>query len=248
MKSITTWLAEGDQNTKFFHRYASHRKSINTIHEVRSSHGIWVNTFKEKTKAVVEHFQDLFKEPAGCPIGEMLEVLDLFPRAIIEEMNDELTKDILEEEIKQVLHSFQKGKSPSLDGLTLEVFLGFYDLIKKDILALVQESRKSRKLLGSMNSTFIALIPKKQKCEAFEDYRPISCCNMIYKMIAKIIAQRIKPILSKVITEDQFGFLQNKKILDAVSIAQEVIDTIKREKQSTFSLKLDLSKAYDRVS
>ena len=93
-------MVEGDQNTKFFHRYASHRKSINTIHEVRSSQGTWAKTFEEKIKAVVEHFQELFKEPAGCPISEMLEVLDLFPRAITEEMNDKLTKDILEEEIK----------------------------------------------------------------------------------------------------------------------------------------------------
>ena len=101
-----------------------------------------------------------------------------------------------------MLHSFQKGKSPSPDGITLEFFLGFYDLIKKDILAVVQESKKSGKVLGSMNSTFIALIPKKQKCEAFEEYRPIFYCNMIYKIIAKILAQRIKPILSKVITEE----------------------------------------------
>ena len=233
-------MAEGDQNTKFFHRYASHRKIINTIHEVRTTRGNWAKTFEEKTKVVVDQFQELFKEPAGCPIGEMLEVLDLFPRAIIEEMNGELTKDIVEEEIKQVLHSFQKGKSPGPDGFMLEFFLGFYDLIKKDILAVVQESRKSRKVLGSMNNTFIALIPKKQKCEAFEDYRPISCCNMIYKIIAKIIAQSIKPILSKVITEEQFGFLQNRQILDAVSIAQEVIHSIKKEKQTAFALKLDL--------
>ena len=130
----------------------------------------------------------------------MLEVLDLFPRSIIEEMNDELTKEILEETITQVLHSFQKGKSPGPDGFTLEFFLGFYDLIKKDILAVVHESRKSGKVLGSMNSTLISIIPKKYKCEGFEDYRPISCCNMIYKIIAKIIAQRIKPILSKAIT------------------------------------------------
>ena len=113
---------------------------------------------------------------------------------------------------------------------------------------MVHESRKSRKVLGSMNSTFIALIPKKQKCEAFEDYRPISCCNIIYKLIAKIIARRIKSILSKIITEEQFGFLQNRQIMDVVSIAQEVIHSIKKEKQLAFSLKLDLSKSYDKVS
>ena len=143
-------------------------------------------------------------------------------------MNDSLANEVSEEEISNIVHSFQRGKSPSPDGFTLEFFLGFYDLIKKDILAMVHESRKSGKVLGNMNSTFNAIIPKKQKCEAFEDYRPISCCNMIYKIIAKIIAQRIKPILSKVITEEQFGFLQNRQILDAVSIAQEVIHSIKK--------------------
>ena len=71
---------------------------------------------------------------------------------------------------------------------------------------------------------------------------------MIYKVIAKVIAQRIKPILCKVISEEQFVFLYNRQILDAVSLAQEAIHTIKKEKQRAFALKLDLSKAYDRVS
>ena len=124
-------------------------------------------------------------------------------------MNEELTKDITEEEKQQVLHSFQKGKSHGPDRFTLEFFLGFYDKIKEDILAVVKESRKAGKVLGSMNATFIALIPKKQKAGAFEDFRPISCCNMIYKVIAKVIAQMIKPILNKVISEEQFGFLYN---------------------------------------
>ena len=71
---------------------------------------------------------------------------------------------------------------------------------------------------------------------------------MIYKIIAKIITQRLKPILSKVILEEQFGFLFNKQIHDVVYLASEAIHSIKREKQPTFSLKIDLSKAYDRVS
>ena len=113
---------------------------------------------------------------------------------------------------------------------------------------MVQESRKSGKVLGSMNATFISLIPKKEKTEAFEDFRPVSCYNTIYKLIARVIAQRIKPILSKVITKEQFGFLQKIQILDAVSLPQEVMHSIKKEKQKALSLKLDLSKAYDKVS
>ena len=207
-----------------------------------------VGSFSEKTQAAVEHFQGLFKEPEGCPIAKILEVLDLFPRAITEEMNEELAKDILEEEIKKVLHSFQKGKSPGPDGFILEFFLGFYDLIKEDIRVVVKESRKFDKVLGRINSTFISLILKKQKTETFDDFRPISCCNMMYKVIEKVIAQRIKPIPSKVISEEKFGFLHNRQIMDAISLAQEVIHSIKKDKQSVFSLRLDLSKSHDRVS
>ena len=97
LNSRALWLAEGDQNTKVFHSYASQRKNINTIQEVKNTRGNITKTFEEKSKAAVEHFQELFKEPTGCPIEEMLEVIDLFPRAITQEMNDELTKDILEE-------------------------------------------------------------------------------------------------------------------------------------------------------
>ena len=99
-----------------------------------------------------------------------------------------------------------------------------------------------------MNATFITLIPKKLKGETFEDFRPISCCNMMYKIIAKIIAQRLKPIMSQFITKEQFGFLFNRQIHDATSLEQEALHSIKKEKQSTFALKIDLSKAYDRVS
>ena len=71
---------------------------------------------------------------------------------------------------------------------------------------------------------------------------------MIYKVIAKVIALRLKPILSEVVSEEQFGFLHNRQIHDAVSLSKEEIHTIKKENQCAFSLKLNLSKAYDRVN
>ena len=119
--------------------------------------------------------------------------------------------------------------------------------MKDDLLKVVQESQRAGKVLGALNSTFLALIPKKQNPSSFEEFRPISCCNVVYKIITKIIAQRLKPILSDIITKEQFGFLFNRQIHDAMSLAQEAIHTIKLSKSSAFALKLDLSKAYDRV-
>ena len=150
--------------------------------------------------------------------------------------------------MNKILHSLQKGKIPGLDGFTLDFFLGFYDLLKTDILKVVRESQRTGKVLGAMNATFITLIPKKQRGETFEDFRPISYCNMMYKIIYKIISQRLKPIMSQFITEEQFGFLFNRQIHDATSLEQEALHSIKKETQSSFALKIDMSKSYDKVS
>ena len=77
------------------------------------------------------------------------------------EMNEDLSKEVSEEEIRYTRHSFQKGKIPGPDGFTIDFYLGFYDLMKNDILEVVRESQESGKVLGSINSTFLSLIQKK---------------------------------------------------------------------------------------
>lgn len=103
---------------------------------------------------------------------------------IIDDMNSALTKDVNESELEYILKSLQKGKIPSPNGLTIELFLGFYDLLKEDLLLVVKESQRSGKVLGSLNSTFISLIPKTSDPKDFDECCPISCCNLIYKLIA----------------------------------------------------------------
>jgi hypothetical protein len=81
-----------------------------------------------------------------------------------------------------------------------------------------------------------------------DEYRPISLCNCIYKIISKIISRRIKGILSKSISQEQFGFLEGRQIHEAIGVSQEAMHNIKTQKLKGAVLKIDLSKAYDRVS
>ena len=126
-----------------------------------------------------------------------------------------LVEEITEESISTAIHPFQNGKTLDPDGFTLDFFLGFYGLLKGDLLKVVRESQISN--FRSNEHHIHSLIPKKQKGETFEDFRPISCCNMNYKIIVETIALRLKPVLRTVISKEKFGFLFNRKIHDPVS-------------------------------
>jgi hypothetical protein len=150
-------------------------------------------------------------------------------------------------EILSTLKGFSASKSPGPDGWTVEFFLAFFYLMGNDILEMVEETRRKGRVNGALNATFLALIPKSDKPESFGGYRPIALCNLVYKIITKIIASRIKSCLSFGISKEQFGFLEGRQITDAIGVVQEALHSIKVKNIKALVLKLDLIKAYDRV-
>lgn len=104
--------------------------------------------------------------------------------------------------------------------------------------------------LNSLNATYLVLILKKTKPKSMQDMRPIALCNVLYKIISKVITNRMKGILSGIISENQSAFLPGRLITDNILISFELLHFLKREargKDNFMALKLDLSKAYDRV-
>ena len=88
----------------------------------------------------------------------------------------------------------------------------------------------------AINSTFLALIPKKYSPKDLGDFRPISLCNFVYQIISKIIANRLKPIMSKCITTKHFVFLEKRQIMEAIGVAQEVFHNLKKRNLKAFAL------------
>ena len=104
--------------------------------------------------------------------------------------------------------------------------------------------------IAPLNHTYIALIPKVRKSRTVNEFRPISLCNIIYKLIAKVVANGLKKILNDIISPTQSVFLPNKFITDNIVIGYECLNKIrlnKSKRQELVALKLDISKAYDRV-
>ena len=112
----------------------------------------------------------------------------------------------------------------------------------------VEENITLRRECGSLNTTFISIIFKRDNPTSFQDFRPIVVCNLAYKVIDKIIENKIKPILSKHMTKDQYGFFDNRKILEAIGVSQEWLHSIKTKKKKFLALKIDRIKAYGMVN
>jgi hypothetical protein len=112
----------------------------------------------------------------------------------------------------------------------------------------VEESRVNGHIRNLINSTFLALIRKTDNPSSFEDFWPISLCNCLYKIILKVISRRLKVILSKHISYEQFGFWEGRQIHEAIGVVQEGFHSIKLRKLKGDVVKIDLSIPVDRVN
>lgn len=126
---------------------------------------------------------------------------------------------VSEEELMGVLSSFQKDNIPSLDGFLVYFFLVLFDTIGDNILRVVVDSRAIGRIHYPFNSTFISIIPKVDSLASFDDFRPIFIYNHIYKIIVRVVAHRLKPLLSNAISGEHFTFSKRIQIREAICVA-----------------------------
>nr|XP_027088506.1 uncharacterized protein LOC113709853 [Coffea arabica] len=246
-KARINWLREGEKNTKYFHAHVKGRRSNNKIRKLQREDGSWTENEEEVVSEISDYFQKLFT----CgDRRDMSEVLEGIPCSITHEMNAKLTKPIEKKEIKNALFSMQPEKAPGQDGMPPLFFQRFWNILKGDIIPAILSFFNTGHMLKSINHTVISLIPKFLHPTCLKDFRPISLCSVIYKIISKILANRLKPILDICISNTQSAFIPDRQILDNVIIAHEYMHYLKNKRQGLdgyMAIKLDMAKAYDRV-
>jgi hypothetical protein len=143
----------------------------------------------------------------------------------------------------------KRNASPGPDGFNVEFYIATWEWIGDDVHQLVKNFFLTASLPAHANDTHIALIPKKLVPMVPADYRPISLCNVIYKIIAKCLANRLKPHLPDYIHPSQQAFIEGRRISDNIIIAQEITHSFQLSswKNKAFMLKIDLAKAFDRL-
>nr|ABF95850.1 retrotransposon protein, putative, unclassified [Oryza sativa Japonica Group] len=246
-RSRVAWLKEGDRNTKFFHRQAAWRSKKNKITRLKAEDSRFVENKEEMEHMAREFFQTLYLKDNSVDPRELIDALT--PR-VDDGMNAGLCKPFSYDEIADALFQIGPLKAPGPDGFPARFFQRNWAVLKKEVTTAVRNFFLQGVMLAGVNDTSIVLIPKVSKPEQLKEFRPISLCNVIYKVVSKCMVNRLRPILKDIISVTQSAFIPERLITDNALIAFECIHHIQKETSAGkqfCAYKLDLAKAYDRV-
>jgi hypothetical protein len=165
-------------------------------------------------------------------------------------MKNSLLQPFTKEEVQSTLHNMAPLKALSPDGFPAEFFQKNWNLVREYICSAIIGLLNTSILLDFLNMTHIALIPKLKNPITVSDYRPTSLCNAVYKLLSKVLANRLKKILPYIISLVQSAFVPGRLVTDNVLAAYETLHTVHariKGKKGFMAVKLDMSKAYDRV-
>ena len=246
-KSRALWLRAGDRNTKYAHAKTKQRRARNCITSLKNSMNQWVSTEDEIEAVATEYFQQLFSSSNPTTIDDTLQYITA---SVTHDMNEQLMKIPRDEEIREAAFAINPEKAPGPDGMTSLFYQRFWSTIGRDVCAMVRAFFESGEFDERLNQKNICLIPKIERSTTMTEFRPISLCNVGYKIISKILSSRLKRILPLLISETQSAFVARRLITDNILVAQEMFHALRTNhncKDKFVAIKTDMSKAYDIV-
>ena len=250
-KSREIWLREGDKNTKYFHKMANAKARRNFLSKIIVN-GVNLSSLEDINEGVCSAYQSLLSVSGDW--GPSINGLNF--KELGEGLASNLEVMFFEEEIFAALSSCCGDKAPGPNGFAMIFWLFCWDVVKPEIVGLFREFHIHGTFQRSLNSTFFLLIPKKEGTEDLRYFRSISLVGSVYKLLAKVLANRLKLVMGEVISDSQQAFVHGRQILDVVLIANEVLDS--RLKDNTpglllqmdigFLLQMDIEKSFDHVN
>lgn len=248
-KSRCNLLEMGDRNTSYFHSTTIVKRRKSRITALKIGNDDWCSDQDQLKQMIHGYFRNLYQD-----VGIVNEADDImqFPRGSVlnEDQLLSLIQPITDEEVRKVIFSMDTFKSPGSDGFPAKFYQANWDIVGASVCDTVRPAFEQGKIDREMNETLLCIIPKVEQPERVNQFRPISLCNVIVKIITKLMVKRLRPFLNELISPTQSAFIPGRGCHDNVIVVQEVIHSFKKckNKEGYFIMLLDLEKAYDRIS
>ena len=246
-QSIVEWLKEGDRNTAFFHNTVRGRRLKNKVLMLRDVFGQENYSEGSKGNIAVEFYRDLFM--SSNPM-DMEPLFVGFPVKVTETMNEKLTRPVTPEDIRRAAFGVKGDSAPGEDGLTGHFYQRYWHIVGPKFVQAVQGFFLTAIMPDGWNHTQLSLLPKVPNPSAMTDMRPISLCSVQYKIISRILCDRLKKVLPDIVSDTQGAFVAGRLITYNIIVAHEMVHGLRTNKkvgETSMAIKTDMSKAYDRV-
>ena len=252
LRSKAEYIEKGEKPTKFFLNLEKSRSAANTINKlhVQSSNGLAEIKSQNEVQAHIKHYYaSIFSCNQSKSQNECKAFLDKVDLPKLS-LNDQILLDQLLkiEEMTKALKSMENSKSPGNDGLTVEFYKFFWNDLKYLLYDSFLESKTIKKLGSSQRQAVIKLLTKKDKDKRFiENWRPISLLNVDTKILSKVLANRLKPTLPSIISNDQTAYVPGRFIGESVRLVSDIIELTDVLQIKGYMVTADIQKAFDSL-
>ncbi|XP_026429515.1 uncharacterized protein LOC113325863 [Papaver somniferum] len=213
---------------RFFHTSTVTRRKRNSIVMLKDDRGEWINNEKMIENHIVNHFNSLFNSSSSTVCDT--ELSNLFAPVISTDENLDLCKEVSENKIISAVKQLGALKAPGPDGLQGIFYTKYWNHVGPSVIDLIKSFFHSGVLDDRLNKTFIALIPKTNNPTTIKEYRPISLCNFSMKIITKIITNRLRPLLNKIVSYNQYAFILGRSLFDTAIMCMRLFILLKPKK------------------
>ncbi|WVZ68219.1 hypothetical protein U9M48_017182 [Paspalum notatum var. saurae] len=236
-------LSNGDANTKYFHVLARGKKKRTFIQELHHE-GHTVVSHDDKLEMLQGYFEQIFGVAPSRQRVINLEVLGFCPLDL-----SSLEEPFSEAEVLSAIKELPADRAPGPDGFTGAFYKASWSYIKADLLAALNAFHSGYSHgFDKLNNGLIVLLPKKQLATGPGDFRPIAMIHSFGKLVSKILAMRLAPVMHRLVASNQTAYIKKRSILDGYKFVQGAMTLICRKKIPKMLLKLDISKAFDSLA
>ncbi|XP_070771031.1 LOW QUALITY PROTEIN: uncharacterized protein [Enoplosus armatus] len=243
LRSKEREIEEGEKCTRYFFKKIMNKGG--SIFRLRKENGCIADTTEEIIETVGHFYRELYKEK-HVKWDTMTEVLEVIDQAVND--SELLTQDFNILELNKCLKSFKAGKSPGEDGLPLEFYVTFWDILAPDLLAVFMDFEKLDRLPDSFRVGIVTLLHKDKDKTDLKNWRPITLLNFDCKLFSKVLASRMSLFLEDLIHPDQACAVPGRKITDSLVLIRDTICYARDRNIRLVVLNLDFEKAFDRIS
>jgi hypothetical protein len=225
-KARAEHFLHGDRNTSYFHRVARIHSSTKHISLIKNGEEVLEDPL-DIERHILDYFISIFGSPNNCGANNIID--SCIPAFVSHTDNDMVCNLPSAAEIKRTVFDMNVDGAPGPDGFGGHFYQYFWDVIVSGVVAAVQEIFIHGTLLHNLNSNLIVIIPKVTGADNMGYFRPIALANFQFKIITKLLADRLSIIAPKIIYEHQSRFITGRQIFDCVIVVSEAVNVLNRQ-------------------